>query len=241
VTKSRVDTLLEAVDRLSILSDEIFLEMDNQLGKIAVWGVHNSKLDQAILLAADRGRHWSYDELYAWAALYRLLWQLDAPRTERSTCVLCRDTLPRQEEYLCRCFREIEIGRKIDCSLHGLERLQVAFPQNWADVQAEVYQCKNPACKEIAEVNAGVVFSKVKQGVAWVTPKLCHRCYKNRAYSKPSTVPPPRTQVRTPVIPKNSPVPSMGVSHNKQQTSKPNDLTDNQLRAISVGLPTAES
>jgi hypothetical protein len=242
VTLTRLQTYAKANEDVSTLLDAHFAAVDQQIAKIAVWGVHYQRLDQAVILIADRGVQLTCDDLYELAGVYRKIWQLDKLRTERSQCYLCRDTLPAHEEQLCRCFLAVQVGRHTDTSPEGIAKLKKSFPHGWDERCVETYQCKNPSCRAPQDVSAGVVDSKHKQGQEWVTPKLCQVCYRQRGVPRQRTSsapPPPSARVRVPVVPKSNPP---AVFRKAVEITPPPDpttdtLSDLQRQAIQ---PTAE-
>jgi hypothetical protein len=180
---------IEELDELDMLTGLMTRpDIDQQIGKIAVWYVHRSRIEQGLRLAAAQGVELTEDQLYELAFKFRAFWQLDASRTERKRCFICRTKLPPQEEVLCKCFQAAEVARFIECTPQGIDDLRRRYPDGWTEVLAETIQCLNPDCSKIAEVKAGVVAAFLRKGKPWKSPKWCMDCYQTK-HSK--SVPPP--------------------------------------------------
>lgn len=158
---------------------EVEDHVNQRICMICVWAVQRSRVEQGRLLCKVYGVHLSEDEVYAIAKKWRENWQIDKPRNYRGTCFLCNRTLPPEMEALCRCFREVEVGRFLEPA--DTQEIESLIKDYGPNLIVETIQCKD--CRRLSSITLGILLSRYKsqenrgRTPVYTTPKRCQPCY----------------------------------------------------------------
>jgi hypothetical protein len=172
------ETSSKRSDLLTVQEIALLEGLNHQIAKICVWAHHHQRFEQGLMLLRHQNFSCTEVVLRDLAKFFRLVWQLDAPRTERPNCFLCRALLPEQSDELCKCFRECQVGRYIDpITPQTIDELKRLYPRDWHKIIIETVICEQPSCGALMPITAGVVASKFAKGKTWKSPKLCMNCF----------------------------------------------------------------
>ena len=163
-----------------------FQHVDQTIARMCVAHVHLDRLAQlrALLTLRKRGDI-DEDAMRDIALTSRMFWQIDMPRSIRTSCFLCNAVLPKQEEFLCKCFSEVQTGTVFECTQENFNILRPLYdPREWPRQIVQRIACKD--CGEIVQIPVHAVEARFRQGYLWKPWEHCSECNKANVASRPT-------------------------------------------------------
>src|SRR5688500_10527322 len=98
MTDVNISSSTKRNDMLTVTEMSLLEGLNMQIAKICVWAHHHQRFEQGLMLLGYQGFACTEVLMRDIARFFRVLWQVDAPRTERPKCFLCMRMLPEQSD-----------------------------------------------------------------------------------------------------------------------------------------------